>query len=191
MSSAPLFLPISYRPAQSRWPSILQAWLPVFLFACVFAIESTAAFGADHTSKPLHDFLQLFLGSSIDKGWSLTHHYIRKTGHFWGYGTLSLVCFRGFWLTLRRSALRLRRPFIAQLSTHVLAIAATFVVASADEIHQSFLPNRTGMFSDVILDTTGALALQSVLWVLLLIGAKRRAAKLAQPALPCPLKMAA
>ena len=51
------------------------------------------------------------------------------------------------------------------MRAHGLAILATFLVASADEFHQSFLPNRTGQFSDVLLDTCGAVALCLVLFL--------------------------
>ena len=163
MSSTPFLLPNSFRGASFRWPTTLQAWLPALLFTFVLALESTAAFGSDHTSAPLHHLFQLLFGSAIDRHWSYTHHMIRKTGHFAGYGMLSLVFFRGFRLTLRNTALRLH----SALASHSLAIAATFVIACADEIHQSFLPNRTGCFSDVLLDTAGALALQITLILLL------------------------
>jgi len=93
--------------------------------------------------------------------WDLIHHLIRKTGHFAGYGIFSLVCFRGFWITFQNAASRLRR----RLQAHGLAILAIFLVASADEFHQSFLPNRTGQFSDVLLDTFGAVVLSLALFL--------------------------
>jgi len=37
------------------------------------------------------------------------------------------------------------------------AVASTFAVASGDEYHQTFLPSRTGLFSDVVLDTCGGI----------------------------------
>ena len=37
------------------------------------------------------------------------------------------------------------------------------VVASLDEFHQSFLPGRTGVFRDVVLDTMGAIFVQALL----------------------------
>jgi VanZ family protein len=134
------------------------------------ALESTAAFGSDHTSAPLHTLFHFLFGSSIDRHWAYTHHLLRKTGHFAGYGMLSLVFFRGFRLTLRNTALRLH----SALASHSLAIAATFLIACADEIHQSFLPNRTGCFSDVLLDTAGALTLQALLRIVLYATEGRR-----------------
>jgi len=39
------------------------------------------------------------------------------------------------------------------------------MTASADEFHQSFLPNRTGTPWDVLLDCSGALAMQLLVYV--------------------------
>jgi VanZ family protein len=163
MSSTPFLLPNSFGGASFRWPATLRAWLPVLLFTSLLALESTASFGSDHTSAPLHTLFHFLFGSAIDRHWAYTHHLLRKTGHFAGYGMMSLVFFRGFRLTLRNTALRLHRS----LASHALAIAATFLIACVDEIHQSFLPNRTGCFSDVLLDTFGALTMQLALMLAL------------------------
>jgi VanZ family protein len=49
----------------------------------------------------------------------------------------------------------------------VLALLGTAMTASADEFHQSFLPNRTGSPWDVLLDCGGALAMQLLVYVLM------------------------
>lgn len=161
------------RPVRARWPAIFQIWLPVLLFASIFAIESTAAFGADRTSAPLHGIFQSIFGTALDRHWSFTHHLLRKSGHFAGYGILSLFCFRAFRLTLRIQDVPLRRRFSRQWAIRALAVAATFLVAGADEFHQSFLPNRNGCFSDVLLDTAGALTLQLALFLAIAVPAWR------------------
>ena len=152
-------------PTSNEWHLRMQAqmrtWLPVMAFAMVFAVESTPYFGADHTSDPLKRVVEAIFGYDVCVHWDLIHHFIRKTGHFMGYGIFSLICFRGFWITLQDTALQLPR----QLRAYGLAILATFLVASVDELHQSFLPNRTGQFSDVLLDCCGAAALCFVLFV--------------------------
>jgi VanZ family protein len=153
----------NYRPAPSSWPNLLQSWLPVLLFSSIFAVESTATFGTNHTSAPLYAACHALFGSAIDPHWSEIHHIIRKIGHFSGYGMFSLVCFRGFDRSLnfmRKISLSLRAR---QWTSHAMAVATVFLVATGDEIHQTFLPNRTGCFSDVLLDTTGAAVLQLVL----------------------------
>lgn len=175
MSSSPLVLEISARRRLSRHPepsapggpsrfqAQLRMWLPVAACALVFAVESTKYFGADHTSEPLRRVAVALFGSAVNAHWALLHHLIRKTGHFTGYGLFSLVCFRAFWKQFAGISIRLQR----QLQAHGLTIAVTFLVASADEFHQSFLPNRTGQFSDVLLDTCGAAVLGLLLFLVM------------------------
>ena len=160
MSSTPYILPASYPsngPAQPGGPALLQSWLPLAFFTLILALESQAALGADHTSQPLHTFFQSIFGASINQNWTNLHHILRKTGHFLGYGTLSLVTLRSL-----RQSLHQR---LTTLHLHALAIAATFLVASADELHQHFLPNRTGSLHDVLLDCAGAATLQLTLYL--------------------------
>ena len=153
----------NYRPALFRGPNLLRTWLPVLLFSCVFLLESTATFGTDHTSAPLYAICHAFFGAAIDPRWSEIHHIIRKIGHFCGYGMFSLVCFRAF----DRSLLQMGKISMSirahQWTSRAMAVATVFLVATADEIHQTFLPNRTGCFSDVVLDTAGAASLQLAL----------------------------
>jgi VanZ family protein len=152
---------------------LLRAWLPALAFVCLFAAESTRFLGSDHTSAPLHAVAHALVGSTADHNWGELHHLIRKTGHFLGYGVLSLVFYRGFRLTVRRRSDRLTLP----LHHHALAIFATFLIASADEIHQTFLPNRSGKLSDVLLDTAGAVALQILIFLALRTLARRNGAR--------------
>ena len=140
--------------------SQMRTWLPVLAFTMVFAVESTPYLGADRTSAPLQRIAEAVFGYNACVHWDLIHHIIRKTGHFLGYGIFSLICFRSFWMTWQNVARHLR-----QLLAYGLAILATFLVAGADEFHQSLLPNRTGQFSDVLLDCCGAAALCFVLFL--------------------------
>jgi len=132
---------------------IFVAWLPVVCFLCLLAVESTPAFGADRTSLPLQTALHAVAGRAVDRNWTLLHHLIRKTGHFLGYGLLSMLLFRAIRMTGAVKA------FLAGAATYLAALSLTFIVAGMDEWHQAFLPNRTGKFSDVLLDTAGAAAM--------------------------------
>jgi len=139
----------------------MRARLPVLACSMVFVIESTSYFGADRTSDPLQRVVEALFGFDACVHWDLIHLFIRKTGHFVGYGIFSLVCFRSFWMRPQSTEFRLLR----QMRAHGYAILVTFIVASSDEFHQSFLPNRNGQFSDVMLDCCGAVALGLVLFV--------------------------
>ncbi|WP_263356842.1 VanZ family protein [Acidicapsa ligni] len=157
----------------------MSAWIPVLLCILVIATESTIVFGADHTSGPLQHFFEFILNRKFSADeWEIRHFYIRKTGHFLGYGTLSIAWFRAFRMTLRATSSHVSARIVSvsritagairrQRQAHGLAMLGTLVVASADEFHQSFLPNRTGTPKDVLLDCTGAAVVQLIVWLCL------------------------
>ncbi len=150
-------------PAGHRGRGLLMNWLPALIGLGVLACESTEAFTASNTSSWLRPIWQGVFGMVSDVRWETIHHLIRKSGHFTGYGTESLLFLLGWLRTLRRSAGEALLRF--RLHAAALAILCTFLTASADEFHQTFLPGRTGVFSDVLLDTAGAIAAQ-LLWML-------------------------
>ena len=83
---------------------------------------------------------------------------------------MGLLWLRAWWMSLPRAG------FLLDAS---LALLGTAIVASADEFHQSFLPNRTGVPSDVLLDCCGAIVLQLLAYLYLRIRAPRRLARAA------------
>lgn len=126
----------------------------------VICIESTEAFGADHTSAPLRWIVEHILGPMSEPRWAHVHHVIRKCGHFLGYGLVALTWLRAWWMTLPKSGF---------LKDAVLALLGTALVAASDEFHQSFLPNRTSSVWDVLLDCGGAIVMQLVVFLVLRI----------------------
>jgi VanZ family protein len=69
---------------------------------------------------------------------------------------VGLTWLRAWWLTLPRS------QFVYDA---LLALVGTGLVATCDEWHQSFLPNRNGSPWDVLLDCCGAITLQLIVYV--------------------------
>jgi VanZ family protein len=132
----------------------------VALGIAVIAVESTSFMGADRTTGPLRAIWQFLFGQVSDQTWTALHHYIRKSGHFFGYGFLGLAWLRAWWLTLPRPRFHV---------CFALAMLGVALVAAADEFHQSFLPNRTGSVWDVLLDCTGAFVLQALVGLILLV----------------------
>ena len=145
---------------------VLKAWIAAILWMIVIAIESTKWLSAHNTSRILFPVLHyLFgLGYSSFQHW---HFYMRKAGHVFGYGLLSILLFRAWRETL--PALNHSRWTIRWAA---MAVIGTAIVASLDEWHQSFLPSRTGTVHDVVLDTCAAIAAQIL--VLLWAGSRRR-----------------
>lgn len=158
---------LSSRPAGLFW---IRAWLPVALGIAVIMVESTEFMGADHTSKPLRTVYEALFGPLSDARWIVVHHYIRKCGHFVGYGLIGLAWLRAWWMTLPHSR------FIPDAG---LALLGTAVIASLDEYHQSFLPNRTASPWDVLLDCCGALTLQLAVYVFMRTVKPKRLARAA------------
>lgn len=142
-----------------------NAWLPVLLGVGVILVESTEFMGADHTSGPLRSIYEGIFGSVSDARWELLHHYIRKSGHFFGYGFIGLAWLRAWWMSL---------PHSQFLQDAMLALLGTATIAAADEYHQSLLPNRSSSPLDVLLDCCGALTLQLVVYVLMRIAKPKR-----------------
>jgi VanZ family protein len=134
----------------------ISAWWPVAVGVAIIAAESTKFLGADRTTGPLRWLYQALFGPVGDARWETIHHFVRKCGHFLGYGALGLAWLRAWWMTLPR----FRFLFDAEL-----ALLATALVAIWDEWHQHFLPNRTGSPWDVLLDCCGALLMQSTVFV--------------------------
>jgi VanZ family protein len=134
----------------------LSAWIPVALGIAVIALESTEFMGADHTSGPLRLLFQAIFGPISSARWEMVHSLIRKSGHFLGYGAIGLAWLRAWWMTLPRSRF---------LQDALLALLGTALMASADEYHQNFLPNRTGSPWDVLLDCCGAIVLQLAVYL--------------------------
>ncbi|MGO9435207.1 MAG: VanZ family protein [Terracidiphilus sp.] len=134
----------------------VYVWFPVLLGIGIIAIESQEFMGADHTTGPLRSLFVAIFGPIGDAPWEIVHHYIRKTGHFFGYGFIGLAWLRAWWFTLPHSRFR---------HDALLAILGTALVASCDEWHQSYLPNRTGTPLDVLLDCTGAITLQLIVYI--------------------------
>lgn len=139
----------------------LKAWIAAVLWLIVIAIESTSYLSANNTSRFLYPLLHFLFG--IDHAhFQPLHHFLRKAGHVFGYGLLSILLFRAF-----RESWRIAGDPQWNLRWSGIAVLGTAVVASLDEWHQSFLPSRTGRWQDVVLDTSAALAAQLLLFLFL------------------------
>jgi VanZ family protein len=138
---------------------ILRVWLAAGLWLTVIAIESTTYLSSDYTGRFLYPIFHFLFGMDWRR-FVIWHHYIRKTGHFVGYFILSVLLFRAWKITLRL-------PAMWALRWSVIAFLMSAMVASMDEWHQTFLPSRTGLFSDVVLDSSAALTAQIVIFLFL------------------------
>ena len=144
-------------PAQKQ---LLKAWVAATLWLGLILAESTTYASAENTSRFLYPLLHFLLG--VDHAhFPIWHFFIRKTGHFVGYFTLSLLLFRAWRATF---------PFPGakwSLQWARISFFMTALVACLDEWHQTYLPKRTGSLHDVLLDSTAALVAQILLFLFL------------------------
>ena len=96
-------------------------------------------------------------------GMSQTHiqtlHYLfRKCAHLAEYAFLAVL----FWRAFRHSSIQPPRPW--NWSEAAQALGLVLVYAALDELHQCFVPGRTGQVSDVVVDMAGGALGLAVLW---------------------------
>ena len=167
---------------------LVRNWWPSLVWLGVIRAESTDMASAANTSGLLYTVLSFVsprinvqLVEEIDE-------VLRKTGHFAGYGVLSILVF----FALRNSnrdtlAPLLRRGWgtclhdLWRMEWALIGMGATLITASFDEIHQSFLPSRTGRWQDVVLDCCGAILFQLIIYAFSLRALKRRHERMGDP----------
>lgn len=151
---------------------VLRNWWPVALWLLVIRLESTSYASSDNTFNLLYRCLYFAFGRLVDvRTVHELDHILRKSGHFVGYAVLSGLTFLALSHTYRdrlqpvlkrRWGVYLRDRW--QFSWALAAVLLTVVTASFDEINQTFIPSRTGRWQDVVIDTSGALVLQILIY---------------------------
>lgn len=115
------------------------------------------------------------------------HEIGRKVGHFIGYGLMSYFLFRAFrgMHHVREGTEDILRSRIFpagrklfdglwQSRWAVLAIVGTVLVATLDEMHQMTDPTRTGTWWDVLLDSSGAVIFQLLVFAFIRLRTTRQ-----------------
>jgi VanZ family protein len=153
------------RPTNAPKPmGWLARWWPALVWAVVISLFSTGAFTEEHTSSVIIPILHWLLSKASYATLFAIHHYIRKTAHFVEYFVFSLLVLR---------AIRAGRQD-TRLTWALAAIIIVAAYAALDEFHQSFVPGRTPLITDVLLDTTGGTIAQIVAAFVLLWGHVRQ-----------------
>ena len=78
--------------------------------------------------------------------YDVLNYIIRKFAHITEYAILVFLWFRSLWTKPKR--------FIQCL---LWSVVLSILYAASDEWHQSFVPNRLGIWTDVVWDTIGAI----------------------------------
>lgn len=134
-------------------------WLfPVAVAVMIFCFSSQHAEESSHLSNV---FVQMFLQARAKMGLfpqvadgSLLHIFstlVRKGAHVTEYIILCTSFLTAFWVSGIRGKWR-----------NFASFALTFGYACTDEFHQLFVPGRAGRFTDVLIDSSGALVLSLI-----------------------------
>ncbi len=138
----------------NRRQVLLSAWIPASICVLLVFISSSDNFSEENTGSVLRPIVENLMGSFSDPIWAKLLYGIRKVGHFFAYGFVSIVFFRAWRMTFRLS--HAYSAVTASLRAAAVALLSTLILCSTDEFHQAFLPKRTGSPFDVLLDMCGA-----------------------------------
>src|SRR2546429_1413632 len=136
---------------------ILRVWLPSAIWLAVIVVESSNFGSAEHTGRILYPIFHFLFGMDRAR-FAAWHAFLRKTGHFVGYFTLSVLLFRSW----RATFPRLRTRWCLQWAT--VAFLSALLVAMFDEWHKSYLSSGTGTLIYDILNASIALTDKYVLY---------------------------
>ncbi|HWZ99286.1 MAG TPA: VanZ family protein [Candidatus Dormibacteraeota bacterium] len=129
-------------------------WIPALCVALVISSFSTHYFSGERTSHFILPILHWLFPSADARTLHWLHTGIRKTAHIAEFGVFSIVVFHG--VRAERHGWRIQWAFLT------LLVALGY--AGLDEWHQSFVPLREARIGDVLIDCTGALLAQVLVW---------------------------
>ena len=78
--------------------------------------------------------------------YNILNYAVRKLAHIAEYAVLVFLGFRSLWTKPKRFAQCL-----------IWSVVLSILYAASDEWHQSFVPNRLGIWTDVVWDAAGAI----------------------------------
>lgn len=127
-------------------------WVPAALWGAMLLLIfyfSSQAGSPENSAGWIRAFLAVFAPALAERlteaQLHLLNYLFRKMGHGTGYFLLTLV---GYW-AFRRSFSKEPIPALHW------AVATSLIRAVLDEIHQAFVPGRTGTPVDVMIDAVG------------------------------------
>jgi VanZ family protein len=132
----------------------LKYWVPAICVAVLISFFSTHYFSGEQTARVIIPVLHWLFPSASRHALRVMHVGIRKLAHVFEFGAFSIAVFHG--VRAERAGWKLQWAILT------LLIAAGY--AGLDEWHQSFVPLREARFRDVLIDTSGALLAQILVW---------------------------
>ena len=154
------------RPPQIRlssrvskfWRVIKNWWLVAVWMAVIFTASADGN-SYRHSSLYFEPLMRWLFPHLAQDRIETLHHIFRKGCHLTEYAILALLCRHA----IRRSLETVRTRW--RWDEAGLALAIVFTYAASDELHQVFVPMRTGQVSDVLVDVCGGVLGLTLLWL--------------------------
>lgn len=125
----------------------------IFLFSAQDGNESSGMSG-----NFLTVLCKLLRYSPSESDWAIMSFCIRKAAHMTEFGLLGLLVLNALY-----------RGLGSFKGIFIISFAAASAYAATDEIHQLFIPGRSGQFTDWIIDSVGILLWMLAAWLLIRI----------------------
>ncbi len=143
--------------------TFLKFWLPVLLWLALIFSASADPQSYQHSAELFGLFeplLHWLFPQMPPEQIGDLHHLFRKCCHLTEYAVLAPL----LWRAIRKPVKNQPRPW--NWPEARLALLLVMFFAATDEFHQIFVPSRTSLVSDVMIDTVGGAAGLFALWIL-------------------------
>ncbi|AGA70570.1 putative integral membrane protein [Desulfitobacterium dichloroeliminans LMG P-21439] len=126
------------------------SWTAVFLWmAIIFYLSAQVATQSDELSQGIAEKLFSVIAKAfpwLSGEYIQANFIVRKSAHFLSYLMMGLLTMNA-----------LRRSGVKGLRLVAIAIVICVLYAISDEVHQLFVPGRSGQIKDVLIDSGGAI----------------------------------
>ena len=137
--------------------AFFKYWLPPIVWMVLIFSASSDAHSYEHSSRIIEPLLRWLFPQMPQARVELIHHIFRKCCHLGEYAVLALL----LWRALNRS--KNLPPWSWPRIQGTMLLVCLY--AATDEFHQSFVPTRTSLVSDVFIDTAGGAIGLLVFWI--------------------------
>ena len=123
---------------------IVGAWMGLIFYLSAQPGSISGQLSGGITDKVIRLVAAIFPQLQIDT--EVFHYFVRKNAHFIAYMSLALFVLNA-----------IRRSGVYRIRGCIVAFVICVLYAIGDEVHQIFVPGRSGQVTDVIIDSIGAL----------------------------------
>ena len=138
---------------------IIYIILTIIWMSIIFILSNKSSVASSHSSQGLtYDIVSIYekiFNKNIDKDYIVTkiENPIRKTAHYFLYFVLGFLVYK----SISYSSLK-NKCLCASLICLIYSIS--------DEIHQIFIPGRSGEVRDVLIDFSGSITIILIIFII-------------------------